>query len=146
MDNNKIKTQNRKIYIDKKQSLTILIGAILIFILFLSNMLYRESIPLEDMKVTGGMNNIGEISDGSAGTVMRGPYISLKKGSYNLKINYEADSDNNVKVTCLKGEGVAGQGTLSANSNEADIKFELPCDMFDSGIEFIIDYSGSGRL
>ncbi len=131
---------------DKKQGIIIIIGAILIFIAFIYGMFFRCNIPLKNMNVTGGMNNSYEIDNGSSGTVMYGPYLSLRKGKYNINVKYEADSSNYMRVTVFKGGGVVGEGELPADKTSANIKFELPCDMYDSGVEFVVDYHGKGHL
>ncbi len=131
---------------DRKQFFLIILGAVLIFMVFVSGMFMRQNIPLEDMTTTGGMYSDCEITNGDRGVVMYGPYLSLKKGSYKVRFNYDAESENNVRVTLFKGGGTIAEGTLPADKKSADIEFTLPCDMLDSGVEFVVDYSGQGRL
>lgn len=128
--------------IDRKQLLVIILGAVLIFMVYLSGMFYNRSIPLKSMNLINGINSEGEISDSSPAPVTYGPYISIKKGVYKLNLRYEADMDNYVRITAFKGETSIGEGVLPAGKNKYSIRFEAPCDMRDNGVEFIVDYKG----
>lgn len=131
---------------EKKQLLIIILGFVILFGVFASNMLYRKSISLNDMIFANGMNSQGYISSDNENTVMYGPYMSLNKGKYNLKLSYESDVDNNLRVTVFKGQKIISRCAMPAGSNTVNLKFELPFDMYDEGIEFVVDFSGGGSL
>lgn len=132
--------------IEKKQLFIILIGAALIFGLFLSNMFYRSNISLDRMNFSGGMDSNGHISGEDAQTVTNGPYLSLNKGIYNLNLKYTSDVDNKLKITVFKGNMILAECDMPSEKQSVNLKFELPFDMYDSGIEFVVDYGGEGQL
>lgn len=132
--------------IDKKQLFIILIGAALIFGLFLSNMFFIKKIPLDKMFFVNGMDSEGHISGEDSQTVMAGPYLSLNKGTYNLNLKYTSDVDNKLRITLFKGKMTLTECDMPSEKQNVNLKFELPFDMYDSGIEFVVDYGGEGQL
>ncbi len=136
----------KKYGIEKKQLLIIILGAILIFSIFLSDMFYRKSFSLDKMTFSNGMTSSGSIYGGNSGTVMYGPYISLNKGIYKLNIKYISDSDNYLRITVFNGEETIAETKMPYSQTDVDLKFEIPFDMYDSGVEFVVDYSGVGSL
>ena len=132
--------------IEKKQLFIILFGAALIFGLFLSNMFYRSKIPLDRMSFSNGMDLEGHISGGNSQTVMNGPHLSLNKGIYNLNLKYTSGVDNKLRIMLFDGKMLLTECDMPSEKQSVNLKFELPFDMYDSGIEFVVDYGGEGRL
>lgn len=79
--------------------------------------------------------------------IIYGPYVSLKRGSYTVKIDYTCDSDqscvvhaNNVSDAILK----TGLSKLSRNQTSASFRFTLMDDI--DNLEVVVKYNGNGKF
>lgn len=86
--------------------------------------------------------------DKSEADMIYGPYIDLAKGSYVVKVYYDADGDNTCLATasgadgggCLRGDTI----TLDAKSRVKEFRIELTDDVDDFGVT--VRYGGTGYL
>ena len=82
-------------------------------------------------------------------TLIYGPYLALKKGTYRAEIEYSCSSDQACYVRCersrfddahLRG----GEACLSRNQRTLQYDFEVTQDVED--FEFVVEYDGKGYL
>ncbi len=82
-------------------------------------------------------------------TLIYGPYLALKKGTYRAEIEYSCSSDQTCYVRCersrfddahLRG----GEACLSRNQRTLQYDFEVTQDVED--FEFVVEYDGKGYL
>ncbi len=85
-------------------------------------------------------------SEGESVTLTYGPYISLKKGDYNVKINYQSEGDNYFDITSDYGEIYLATGKLPKDSKYVEAKVEISEDKHCDGIEIRTFYKGNGRF
>lgn len=86
------------------------------------------------------------ITDGDAVIFTYGPYISLKKGEYSLKIYYQCDFDNGYDISSDFGGVIVNDGVLPAGSDYVETFFTLEEDALDNGIEIRTKYKGAGTF
>ncbi len=84
--------------------------------------------------------------DGESVDFTYGPYINLKKGDYNVKINYQSEEDNYFDITADYGVFYLAKGKLPKESESVDAKIEVKEDKHCSGIEIRTFYKGTGRF
>lgn len=79
--------------------------------------------------------------------ILSGPFISLKKGTYSVKVEYHCDKEQHCLAFAGDGNYVnmeTGTATLSKNQDSVSYDFEVKEDI--DNFEFFIKYSGKGYL
>ncbi len=76
-----------------------------------------------------------------------GPYCSLARGSYTVRIDYSCSSDQSCRVLATQGNSAylhTGESTLSRFGNSLSYRFDLTEDI--DNLEVVVRYNGQGFL
>ncbi len=79
--------------------------------------------------------------------ILYGPFISLKRGTYSVKVEYECDQNQNIQVYAGNGNYVklkSGTAILSRNLDRISYGFMVKDDV--DNLEILVKYNGKGSL
>ena len=97
-----------------------------------------------------GTNTVGYIEAGDEGGFSYGPYTNLRKGNYEVTVEYMTDTDMEFDIIFKKGNtgliSTVEKGELPHNQTTSFVRFYRSQDIKNNSLEVRTKYSGEGSF